>query len=368
MRTARTGIRQALSPSLNLAGQLTLSKVMGPLRDPNPRGTLWLYSPHETVQAEAGSIFNAKTPSASPAKPVELTLEGYPEGHDFHPLGVKVYPSYGRNASNVYVVNHARHHSVIEQFVLSPDAPTSIRHVRTLESPSFVSPNALALTSPDSFYVTNDHLFTRRFSGLFAIIETLLGLPFSYTEHVVLDSSPFTTQPVFSTEKVATLVAFSNGISISANGTLVAIASTSLSRVHFYTRDLTTNALAPKTTVSLPFVPDNIDFDDEDNLIVAGHPHFPTLTKVVTGEAPYAPGWVISVTLGEGHGRTKWDADAPVSASSLIPAPKNAKLRTLLQTDGQLICATTTGLYDNHSGELYVAGLYASPGVIVCKP
>lgn len=341
---------------------------MGPLRDPNPRGTLWLYSPHETVQAEAGSILNAKTPSAPPAKPVELTLEGYPEGHDFHPLGVKVYPSYGRNASNVYVVNHARHHSVIEQFVLSPDAPTSIRFVRTLESPSFVSPNALALTSPDSFYVTNDHLFTRRFSGLFAIIETLLGLPFSYTEHVVLDPSPFTTQPIFSTEKVATLVAFSNGISISANGTLVAIASTSLSRIHFYTRDLTTNALAPKTTVSLPFVPDNIDFDDEDNLIVAGHPHFPTLTKVVTGEAPYAPGWVISVTLGEGHARTKWDAEAPVSASSLIPAPKNAKLRTLLQTDGQLICATTTGLYDKHSGELYVAGLYASPGVIVCKP
>jgi hypothetical protein len=124
--------------------------VMGPLRDPSPRGALWFY--------DVGAVG---------AEPRRIALEGYPEEHDFHPLGLDVYPAQPNQPySNLFVVNHARNGSTIEQFTLSWDDPDRAHWVRTLSGPELVAPNALALTSPTSFYLTHDHRFTRRLPGI----------------------------------------------------------------------------------------------------------------------------------------------------------------------------------------------------------
>ncbi|KAG8213310.1 hypothetical protein J3R82DRAFT_11789 [Butyriboletus roseoflavus] len=107
--------------------------VMGPLRNTNPHGHLFLYVPSTSAVHR-------------------VTLKGYPTTHDFHPLGMEIYPSRDGSSSNLLIVNHARAQTTIEQFVLDPARLTEARYVRTLRSPYFVSPNAMALTCSTSFY------------------------------------------------------------------------------------------------------------------------------------------------------------------------------------------------------------------------
>ncbi len=346
---------------------------MGPLLNPEPLGSLWLYSPTpKVVQEVSTSFFGSKKAAVTlPAQLQRVNLVDYPEGHDFHPLGVKIYPSFGGNSSNVYVVNHARQRTFIEQFVLSPATPTVITHVRTLSSPYFVSPNALALTSPDSFYVTNDHLLTRRLpllGHILPLVESIFALPLSWTAHVVLDPNPTSTTPIESHKIVAPFVPFSNGISISSTGERVAIASTSLSAIRFYARNTSTNALTFEESVLVPFCPDNIDYDDGDSLIVTGHPNFLTLVKLVRDRVPYAPSWVMSLSPRTNKVSTMFDMEAPVSASGKIPSSNSTELSTLFQSTGALLSSSSTGLRDSRSGNLYVTGLYGEPGLLVCTP
>ncbi|KAK7454649.1 hypothetical protein VKT23_011403 [Stygiomarasmius scandens] len=337
------------------AGRKEWNTVMGPLQNPEPHGSLWVYSPSED-------------------KHVRIVLDNYPAGHDFHPLGIEVYPSYSGNASNMYVVNHARDRTTIEQFVISPSSP-SAKYVRTLTSPWFIAPNALALTSPDSFYVTNDHVMTRRLSyvgHVLPLAETLLTLPLSFAAHVTLDPNPASESPIVSHSIAAPFIPFANGVSISPSGDEVAIASTSLSQIFFYERNATTNELKYKSMEKVPFTTDNVNYDESGALIVGGHPHFPTLASVAAKKADVAPSWVVALTprtLGESESesRTEFDSSVPLPAHQKVPPPKNYEIQTLFQSNGNFFSSSSTGLRDLKAGKLYVAGLYADEGVLVCK-
>ncbi|KAF5377335.1 hypothetical protein D9757_008028 [Collybiopsis confluens] len=261
------------------AGRTAWNTVLGPLLNPTPRGSLWTYSP-------------------SSGRTTRLTLENFPESHTFHPLGVETYPSHSGNASYMYVVNHAAHKTVIEQFLVSPSSSTA-KHIRTLSHLLFVSPNALALTSPTSFYVTNDHVFTRRLpyiGSVIPLLETVFGIPLSFAAHVTVDSDELSENPVLAHSLAAPFIAFANGISISPSGLQVAIASTSIGAVYFYDRNVTTNTLKFTSNVLVPFTPDNINYDHDGNLVVTGHPHFPSLIKTAKNTTKLAPSWVVSIS------------------------------------------------------------------------
>ena len=345
--------------------------VMGPLRDPNPRGALWFYDM-----------------SAISAEPRRIALEGYPEGHDFHPLGLDVYPSQPNEpSSNLFVVNHARNSSTIEQFTLSWDDPARARWVRTLSGPELVAPNALALTSPTSFYLTHDHRFTRRLPGVLGktipLAESILALPLGWTTHVTVSLTGRSAEAakdaahVHTTTVVAPYIPFANGVAISPDGTLVAVASTTLCEVRFYARDVRTQALSLRARVPTPFAVDNLVFDSRGALIVAGHPHFQALVAVAenrTGAS--APSWVVSITpttVGaeseedHGNGEGAWEAGVPVPASRKVPLVPGYELRTLYQSDGSAFSSSSTGLRDAETGILYIVGLYEE-GLMVCTP
>ena len=335
--------------------------VMGPLRDPNPRGALWVY--------DMGAVGS---------EPRRIALVGYPEEHDFHPLGLDIYPSQPNEPhSNLFVVNHARNSSTIEQFTLAWDAPDRAQWVRTLSSPDLVAPNSLALTSPTSFYLTHDHRFTRRLPGMLGktlpLAESILALPLGWTTHVSLAAADDDDAPASHTT-VAPYVPFANGVAISQDGTRVAIASTTLCEIRFYARDPRTEALALHARVQTPFAPDNLMFDSRGSLIVAGHPHFQQLVAVAedrTGVS--APSWVVSITptiAGAESGKVEgaaWDVGVPVPASRKVPQAPGYEMRTLYQSDGSAFSSSSTGLRDAETGILYVVGLYEE-GVMVCTP
>ncbi|KAJ7739762.1 hypothetical protein DFH07DRAFT_926855 [Mycena maculata] len=304
--------------------------VLGPLRNPDPHGALWLLEHHASTMSRTGEL--------------RVELKNYPPNYDFHPLGLAISPSYGNGTSNMFVVNHARTRTVIEQFTLSSAFPGVATHIRTLSSPYFVSPNSVALTSPDSFFVTNDHFMTRRLpfylGEILPILETLLGLPFSWVSHISVDPDHTSPSPITEHEFSALFIPFANGISISPSGSQVAVASTSMSRVLIYSRDPASNALTHAHTVPVPFHPDNLEFDETGGVIVAGHPHFPSLLKVKADptEVAVSPSWVVTITSTE--------------------------VDTLFQSDGTGFSSSTTGLRDS-TGALYVTGLYTD-GILVC--
>lgn len=368
-------------------GRKEWNTVMGPLKSPDPRGALWVYPTRGTRAYES--------------KPRRIEFRGYPENHDFHPLGVEVYPATSpKDESYMYVVNHGRARTTIEQFTMSWSNPTVATHVRTLSSPHFVSPNGLALTSPTSFYVTNDHYFTRRLPGFlgktFPLIETVLGLPLSWIGHVSIvgtaEDSVFTVEH----KTVANGISFANGISLSSSGSTVAVASSALGEILLYARDVATNGLTFSSRIPLPFSPDNVAFSHshgrtragaEDVLITAGHPDFPALIKVadnVTGAL--APSWVVSLTPtpqpeiilpsspGSMVAPKEYDMEAPLSASKRARGVSSHVARTLYQSNGTGFSGSTTGLWDasldgegkgKGKGKLYVIGLYHE-GFLVC--
>jgi hypothetical protein len=238
-------------------GRKAWNTVMGPLANPNPHGGLWIY-----------------TPGKKSAELHRLVLKNYPKGHDFHPLGLDIYPSYGGNASNLFVINHARERSTIEHFTIFPSDPSQATWVNTLVSNYLVSPNSLALTSPTSFYVSNDHLITRRIptylSRVLPMVETLLGSPSSWVSHISLDHHG--GSPRIQHAFAALGIAFANGVALSPDGKQVALASSSVGEIYFYSRSPTNNTLKHTHTVPMPFSPDNIRFDDEGALLITGHP------------------------------------------------------------------------------------------------
>ncbi|KAJ3734245.1 hypothetical protein DFJ43DRAFT_153531 [Lentinula guzmanii] len=333
------------------SGRREWNTVMGPLLNPLPRGSLWIHSPKS-------------------GQTTRLTLENFPEEHTFHPLGVEVYPSYSGNASYMYVVNHAANKTVIEQFLISP-LSSSAKHIRTLSHPFFIASNAIALTSPTSFYVTNDHIFTKRLPYVGAVlpmVETILGLPLSFTAHVTINPDEKAKNVVLSHTIVAPFVAYSNGISISPSGLEVAIASTSIGTIYFYSRNATTNALTFSTSVQLPFPPDNVKYDHDGNLVTGGHPHFPSLLQLLARKVDVAPSWVVSISPIEGVVAPEYDAKATLSASTIIPPPTNHTVQTLFQSNGKTFSTSTSGLLDTLSGNLYITGLYAEDGAMICHP
>lgn len=355
---------------------------MGPLRNPQPRGALWLYIP--SLPDNKARITSS---SVQTNKAHRITMKNYPPNHDFHPLGVELWPSHAGNASNVYVVNHARERTVIEQFLIDPSNPTEIVHIRTISHPYFLSPNALALTSPDSFYVSNDHLMTRRLpvvGHILPVAESLLALPLGYVSHVTLNPHGGSTEPIAKHTFAKLFVPFPNGVAVSASGKEVVIVSTTLSEVYFYERDPATNLLTRlKYTVPVPFCGDNVNYSPsltnkgQEEVIITGHPNFPDLTGVAANNTGASAGsWVVAIVPKnevDAKSETKFDQEAPVSISTKIPKDgKNWTLKTLFQSDGVEnqggFGSSSTGLRDANSGALYVSGLYAHGGLLVCKP
>lgn len=331
--------------------------VMGPLRDPDPRGHLFLYVPRTHAVHR-------------------VALVGYPPAHDFHPLGMDVTPSESGAPSTLFVVNHARARTTVEQFVLDPARPAEAQYVRTLRAPYFVSPNALALTSPTSFFVSNDHLVTRRLPGwigrVLPLVETIAGLPLSWVAHVAVHASDVDADGVALTHTLAVPgIPFANGVALSPARDHLAIASTSLGRVYIYTvapasaSSTAAPALTLAHTIPVPFFPDNLVYDDDGALIVTGHPHFPALVGVAANKTDArAPSWVVSITPSGGEKR--YDT-APVPVERFTPHVETHNVETLFQSDGSVFGSSSTTLRDVRTGTIYVAGLYQQ-GILACHP
>ncbi|KAG8925451.1 hypothetical protein FRC02_009648 [Tulasnella sp. 418] len=281
--------------------------------------------------------------------------------------------------SRLFVINHGRFNSTIEVFELpSPErlkeeiASSSIRaiYITTLTSPTFVAPNALAVISPTSFYLTNDHRFSRRLpwpiGAIIPIMESVLQLPLGWVDRIDLTEDLRS----LTVTRVASGIPFANGIAISPNGKHVAVASSSKIAIYYYERDPETNTLEFKTSVPTPACPDNLSYGDDGVLFGAGHPSFLALILVAKGNVhALSPSWawaVIPQELQSSQGAfDKADSEAPISAYSMAPIVETHTMKSVYQSDGSVYSSSSTIVVDQKAKKFFLVGLYAD-GILQC--
>lgn len=291
--------------------------VMGPLKDPSPRGHLWIWN-HARVKDGDGDM------TSNNSLPVRLALEGYPSPRTFHPLGTRFDPATNR----LFVVNHAEEASAIEAFQLAnnDDGTPRATHLFTLRDPLAThTPNAIVALPGNRLLITQDHFIAKRSPGVAQLtrtytallgkpwlaqllaffldvkfiadlasrLETLLGIRGGFVTLVEWSESDGSaaTQPAVTSRVVLSRIAFPNGIALSRTRKTLAVASTMSHSVRLYQLGeggVPVNDVPPET-IPLDFLPDNIAFASDDGhdadadaasadpleggaLIVTGHP------------------------------------------------------------------------------------------------
>ena len=174
------------------------------------------------------------------------------------------------------MINHAQAGSRLELFRFWP-ADNAATHIKSIVHPQIHSPNSLAVIDETALYLTNDHYFLARYHPWLAKLETWLAPASGNVIHFDI-----LTETATHLDRVA----FANGVALLDEKTL-AVSSTSKLEVYIYhapNKGVTSTSssggggvipkLYLKSTIPIPFLPDNLSFDSTNNkLLIAGHPH-----------------------------------------------------------------------------------------------
>ncbi|KAI0203450.1 putative paraoxonase [Astrocystis sublimbata] len=224
-------------------------------------------------------VFDYADTSASEDQALkQLEFVDFEFHHDFHTLGM----AFNESTSTLFVASHRHDQPAVEVFKLDLEAYTAT-HLRSIQHPLIKGPNAIALINDHEFYVTNSNYFLIRDHPALNKLELHLGLPGGTVVHV--DFSPMLAGPQKASVQahVVQRLAFANGIEL-LNDTTAAVSSTGKAKVNFYSISRSQNGTGvPNFTylseVKVPFSPDNLSISKDGALIIAGHPHVPSLGK-----------------------------------------------------------------------------------------
>ncbi|RYC57982.1 hypothetical protein CHU98_g8218 [Xylaria longipes] len=235
----------------------------------------------EPVESGGLYIFDYKDASASEDEALkQLKFVGFKFQSDFHTLGM----AYDESTSTLFVASHRHDYPAVEMFKLDLKAYTAT-HLRSIQHPLIHGPNSIVLINDHEFYVTNNNHFLIRDHSILNKVETNLGLPGGTIVHV--DISPVLKDPEASVQaNVVTRVAFANGIEL-LNDTTAVVASSGKAKVYFFSISRPGNGASspsvpkftPASELRLPFGPDNLSVSKDGALMIAGHPHIPSLGK-----------------------------------------------------------------------------------------
>lgn len=204
---------------------------------------------------------------------------------DFHPHGISLWKE-PDGRTFLFVVNHRKNYSehVIERFEWKND---SLIHLESIPNTGLMtSPNDVTAVGERSFYVTNDHGYSQR--GLGRTLEDYLQRAISYINYY--DGNSF--------KKVATGIAYANGINQSADHSKIFVASTTGRKVLIYTRDMTSGGLNLEQEIDVETGVDNIELDDRGALWIGCHPQLLKFVAHAADPTKFSPSQVIKITLG----------------------------------------------------------------------
>ncbi|HEY4545299.1 MAG TPA: SMP-30/gluconolactonase/LRE family protein [Pedomonas sp.] len=272
--------------------------------------------------------FSGETPKLTP-------LNAWPD-KDFFPHGLDFISEWD-GTRRLFAINHGpngRDHTV-EVFDAQEDG--TLRHVRTISSSSFTSPNDIAAVSAEQFYLTNDPF------DLPTMERTLNYLGVSTGTVVYYDGG--IARPVVENLR------FANGISRSPDGQWLLVAESLGRSVTVYQRNPFNGQLVRRSEIAVPMAADNMIVHPDGTTVVAGHPRplaFLSYTKAPQDRR--APSMVMQLDPQQ----------LP------FPAPRRRTLPLPYVNDGNQFSAASVGFIDQQS-RLFVGSVYER-GVLMCIP
>ncbi|KAI1108806.1 putative paraoxonase [Nemania sp. NC0429] len=232
----------------------------------------------EPVESGKIYIFDYKNAGASDDEALrQVQFVDFKFESDYHSLGM----AYDESSSTLFVASHRHDFPAIEMFKLDLEAYTAT-HLRSIQHPLVHGPNSIVLLNDHELLVTNNNYFLVRDYPILNKLETNLGLPGGSVVHV--DISPVLKDPSASVQAtIVTRLAFPNGIEL-LNDTTVVISSSSRTKVYFFSLSRDGDAssspkLTPTSSFTVPLSPDNLSVSKDGALLIAGHPHIPSLGK-----------------------------------------------------------------------------------------
>ncbi|RDW57840.1 uncharacterized protein DSM5745_11358 [Aspergillus mulundensis] len=307
-----------------------------------PNGKLWLYNYALDFDAAPGTEGENEDEHENQTEEKivqQIHFTDTPPNFSFHPLGIDLH----RASSTLFVANHAIDGSRLEVFILDTNGRIPVaRYVKSILHPLLPGPNSLIALSEHELYVTNDHYILRRKWSLGALFETYAGIPGGTVVYVNLNEE----KEVVEMRNVAR-GPFANGVAL-VNETTVAVAVTAAAEVRLYKRT-GDSGLTYLKAIRMPFLPDNLATEKNGSLLIAGHPHPPSLDKTVherracigaDGVVPKecwkstAPSWV-----------ARWSEDKGVE-SLYITASEFGSSATAAKDVGRNV-GIVTGLYES---------------------
>jgi sugar lactone lactonase YvrE len=257
---------------------------------------------------------------------------------DFHPHGIDLHIA-ATGGRTVFAVNHRflrdargrwREENTIEIFDVRD---TALAHRVSVAHPLIVTPNDLAATSANAFFVTNDHGET---DGIGRVFEDLFGRGLGSVVAVDLSRPP--------AERVRIAVAgiaYPNGIAFSSDRRLIHVASIRDKAVLSY--ELLRPNLTPRK-VALGFAPDNLSWGPDGKLYVAGHPS------------------LIRFALYAKTAPWRWGVHTAPSAAARIDASGNVE--TIFEDDGDKLAGASSAAATDR---LMLVGTVFADKIGVCR-
>ncbi|MBL7870614.1 MAG: SMP-30/gluconolactonase/LRE family protein [Cyclobacteriaceae bacterium] len=206
--------------------------------------------------------------------------------NDFHPHGISLWKE-PDGRMFLFVITHGanRDKQSVERFIWRND---SLIYLETILHPTLMtSPNDLTAVGERSFYVTNDHGYSN--AGLGRTLEDYLQRSISYVNYY--DGTGF--------RKVATDIAYANGINHSADLSKVYIASCTGRKVLIYDRDLVTGDLTLNERIRVNTGVDNIELDADGSLWIGAHPQLLKFASHAKDPTKHSPSQVIKLFKDE---------------------------------------------------------------------
>ncbi|HMP99516.1 MAG TPA: SMP-30/gluconolactonase/LRE family protein [Cyclobacteriaceae bacterium] len=201
---------------------------------------------------------------------------------DFHPHGISLWREPDGRVF-LFVINHRKQKPahVIERYEWINN---ELIHLESIEDADLMSsPNDLAATGPKTFYVGNDHYYSK--AGLGRTLEDYLQRAIAYV--LYYDGKTF--------RKVAEGIAYPNGIALSADQSKLYIASTTGRKLLIYDRDRESGSVRLQKSIALKTGVDNIETDELGNLYIGAHPQLLKFAAHAKSQDKHSPSQVLKL-------------------------------------------------------------------------
>jgi arylesterase/paraoxonase len=161
----------------------------------------------------------------------------------------------------------------------------SMTYRESISYPDLVSPNDLIAVGPSQFYVTNDHRYAP--GNPMQLVEDYLGLPLSNVSYY--DGTHGSIG--------ATGLRFANGITATNDLKTFFVSQATGRKISVFNRDSSTNELTKQSDIAIKFGPDNLEWDTQGNLWVAGHPRLFDFLAHTDNADNHSPSQVVKIDV-----------------------------------------------------------------------